>query len=317
MRIKNIELKVLKGDITDLDVDAIVNPANCDLTMSAGLAGVIKKKGGDSIEATALLKGPVKPGQAVWTGGGELKAQYVIHAATVNRNLKSDEQTVRQATAGALKCAAELGVRSVALPALGIGTGGFPAIGAAKIMAQEFLKFGRFAKSSLQEIVLCLYDLETFEVFDQQVNGYVRHIQEDLGIGPYVTVDIIIELAEGIILIERSNPPYGWALPGGFVDYGESMEKAAAREAKEETNMDLAGLRQFRVYSDPSRDPRFHTVSTVFIAKGKGKPQFGDDAKGLKIVPYRDLRRLKYAFDHNKVIADYLKERKPRAAKKK
>ena len=142
------------------------------------------------------------------------------------------------------------------------------------------------------------------------MSGYVRHILEDLSLGPYVTVDIIVELTEGLILIERSNPPYGWALPGGFVDCGESLEQAAAREAKEETNLDLADVRQFHTYSTPDRDPRFHTISTVFIAKGVGQPQFGDDAKGLKIVPYKDLLKLDYAFDHKKIIEDYLQNKR-------
>ena len=133
---------------------------------------------------------------------------------------------------------------------------------------------------------------------------------EDLAWGPYVTTDIIIEIDNGIILIERSNPPFGWALPGGFVDRGESLETAARREAKEETALDLEDLKQFHTYSDPSRDPRFHTVTTVFMAKGVGKPCAGDDAQGLKIVRFPDLRKLKYAFDHNNVIEDYLQFKK-------
>ncbi|MBF0121947.1 MAG: NUDIX hydrolase [Candidatus Omnitrophica bacterium] len=132
---------------------------------------------------------------------------------------------------------------------------------------------------------------------------------DDLAWGPYVTVDIIIEMAGGIVLIERTNPPFGWALPGGFVDRGESLETAAQREAKEETGLDLEGLKQFHTYSEPSRDQRFHTVTTVFIARGIGKPAAGDDAKGLKVVPYEDLRRFRYAFDHNQVIEDYLRLR--------
>ena len=103
------------------------------------------------------------------------------------------------------------------------------------------------------------------------MRGYIDHVVRKLGSGPYVTVDIIIETLQGIVLIERSNPPYGWALPGGFVDYGESLEEAAAREAKEETNLDLVDLRQFHTYSAPGRDPRFHTITTVFIAEGQGE----------------------------------------------
>ncbi|HQP10419.1 MAG TPA: NUDIX hydrolase [Candidatus Omnitrophota bacterium] len=124
-----------------------------------------------------------------------------------------------------------------------------------------------------------------------------------------MTVDIIIELSQGIILIERSNPPYGWALPGGFLDRAESLEQAAIRETKEETNLNLVNLRQFHTYSQPGRDPRFHTVSTVFIAEGQGEPRAGDDAKNLKIVRYEDLPELDYAFDHKMIIKEYLIER--------
>ncbi len=124
---------------------------------------------------------------------------------------------------------------------------------------------------------------------------------------PYVTVDIIIEMEKGVVLIERANPPYGWALPGGFVDYGESLEAAARREAKEETSLELTELRQFHTYSAPERDPRFHTISTVFTAEGKGEPRSGDDAKNLKVVPADDLLKIDYAFDHKRIIADYLK----------
>ena len=121
---------------------------------------------------------------------------------------------------------------------------------------------------------------------------------------------VLPEIQKGIILIERSNPPYGWALPGGFVDYGESLEEAVMREAKEETHMRLRSLRQFHTYSKPGRDPRFHTITTVFIAQGAGTPKFGDDAKGLKVVTYSDLLNLIYAFDHKDVIKDYLKFKK-------
>src|SRR3990167_8676289 len=101
---------------------------------------------------------------------------------------------------------------------------------------------------------------------------------------PFLTVDAIIETEGGIILIKRKNPPSGWAMPGGFVDYGESLEDAVRREAKEETGLDIAGIKQFHTYSEPDRDPRFHTVGTVFIAKARGKPKAGDDAEALKII---------------------------------
>ncbi|GBC60217.1 NUDIX hydrolase [Desulfonema ishimotonii] len=126
---------------------------------------------------------------------------------------------------------------------------------------------------------------------------------------PIPTVDIIIEIDGGIVLIERSNPPYGWALPGGFVDYGESFEAAAAREAKEETSLNVTLREQFHTYSAPDRDPRQHTVTTVFIASATGTPKADDDAKNLEIFQ-PDRLPSPIAFDHEKIIRDYFKYRK-------
>ncbi len=120
---------------------------------------------------------------------------------------------------------------------------------------------------------------------------------------PTPTVDIIIEVGEAIVLIKRRNPPYGWALPGGFVDYGESYETAALREAREETTLEITGLRQFHTYSDPGRDPRQHTASTVFIAQAEGIPKAGDDAAEVALFTEHDLPQL--AFDHRTILRDY------------
>ncbi|MBI5188553.1 MAG: NUDIX hydrolase [Nitrospirae bacterium] len=121
---------------------------------------------------------------------------------------------------------------------------------------------------------------------------------------PIPTVDIIIEYNGGIVLIKRKNPPEGWALPGGFVDYGESLESAAVREAKEETGLDVELLRQFHTYSDPKRDPRHHTITTVFIAKAKGRAVAGDDAKAIGIFN-KDTMPEQIAFDHRDILNDY------------
>lgn len=121
---------------------------------------------------------------------------------------------------------------------------------------------------------------------------------------PVPTVDIIIDYDGGIILIKRKNPPEGWALPGGFVDYGESLESAAVREAKEETGLNVELIRQFHSYSDPKRDPRHHTITTVFIAKAKGKAVAGDDAKEIGIFTKNNLPE-QIAFDHRDIIEDY------------
>lgn len=125
---------------------------------------------------------------------------------------------------------------------------------------------------------------------------------------PVPTVDIIIELIERpdrpIVLIERQNPPLGWALPGGFVDYGESVETAAVREALEETSLSVELIEQFYVYSDPDRDPRQHTLSVVFIASAIGEPKAADDAKNLQLFePWRLPKQL--CFDHDRILKDY------------
>lgn len=122
---------------------------------------------------------------------------------------------------------------------------------------------------------------------------------------PIPTADIIIEFEDkGIILIKRKNPPYGWAIPGGFVDYGESLEETAIREAKEETSLDVTLIKQFHTYSDPQRDPRHHTITTVYIAKATGIPKADDDAGEIGIFTQETLPQ-NLAFDHEKILKDY------------
>jgi 8-oxo-dGTP diphosphatase len=125
---------------------------------------------------------------------------------------------------------------------------------------------------------------------------------------PYLTVDIIIEHQGGIVLIQRKNPPHGWALPGGFVDYGESLEAAAVREAGEETGLNVRLIRQLHTYSSPDRDPRHHTVSTVFIASASGDLVADDDAAAAGVFTAAKLPD-PLVFDHAKIINDYLKYR--------
>ena len=122
---------------------------------------------------------------------------------------------------------------------------------------------------------------------------------------PVPTVDIIIEMREGgVILIERGNEPYGWALPGGFVDYGESLEAAAVREAKEETSLDVDLIEQFHTYSNPARDPRQHTISTVFVAQADGVPRAASDAQNIGVFTGQSLPE-PLAFDHAGILKDY------------
>lgn len=125
-------------------------------------------------------------------------------------------------------------------------------------------------------------------------------------------MDIIIEIMGGIILIARKNKPLGWALPGGFVDYGESLEQAAVREALEETGLNVTLIQQLKTYSVPDRDPRHHTISTVFIAKAEGLPQAGDDAGSVDVFTKENLPSL--VFDHAKILADYFTFKKETTA---
>ncbi len=123
---------------------------------------------------------------------------------------------------------------------------------------------------------------------------------------PLATVDIIIRLPDGrIVLIERKNPPHGWAIPGGFIDVGEAAQTAAVREAREETCLDVELCYLVGVYSDPARDPRFHTISTVYAATAKGEPNAADDAKDVGIYTREEAINLPLAFDHKQIIEDY------------
>jgi len=311
MQIKNCQIKIVQGDITELKAEAIVNAANNKLVMGGGVAGAIRKKGGKLIEDEAVAKGPIRIGQAVYTQAGNLPAKFVIHAATMGMDFVTDQVKIRQSCASSLDVAEELKIKTIALPALGCGVGNFPYLASAKIMAQEVFKHIRETPdSSLHEIIFCLYGKEAYDVFNETVTRYLEHITQKIQQGPFVTVDVIIEINDGVVLIQRSNPPFGWALPGGFVDYGESLQEAAIREAKEETGLDLAQLEQFHTYSAPNRDPRFHTISTVYIAKGKGEPKSGSDAANLKVVKRKELKDYDFAFDHKEIIQEYLQQRK-------
>lgn len=129
---------------------------------------------------------------------------------------------------------------------------------------------------------------------------------------PYLSVDGIIELYkdkvfQGIVLIERLNEPHGLAIPGGFVDIGETVEDAVVREMKEETDLDVEILSLLNIFSDPSRDPRFHTASVVYICKAEGIPRGLDDAKEAIVYQKEDIPFDKLVFDHAQILKEYLK----------
>lgn len=133
---------------------------------------------------------------------------------------------------------------------------------------------------------------------------------------PVLSTTAIIEIydkpegnLQGIVLIDRGKEPYGKALPGGKVEYGESVEYAVRREMKEETNLDIYELRQFHVYSEPNRDPRWHTVEVTHLAKAYARPRPGDDAAQTYIVPLDKIPWDEFAFDHAQILKDYLSYR--------
>ena len=140
------------------------------------------------------------------------------------------------------------------------------------------------------------------------IGSWARMTQREIKT-PLLTVDIVVEIDGGIVLIERKNPPHGWAIPGGFVDDGETLEHAALREAKEETSLDVKLVEQFHAYSDPRRDPRRHTVSTVFIATASGIPKGEDDATAARIFREENLPA-PIVFDHARILGDYFRYKK-------
>jgi ADP-ribose pyrophosphatase YjhB (NUDIX family) len=128
--------------------------------------------------------------------------------------------------------------------------------------------------------------------------------------GPRLAADCIILIDGKVLLIHRKNEPVGWALPGGFVEYGETVEEAVRREMKEETGLNLDDLRQFRVYSDPGRDRRGHVVSVVFTARGVGKPEAGDDADRYRLIDLDDIPEEELVFDHAQILKDFVQSTK-------
>jgi O-acetyl-ADP-ribose deacetylase (regulator of RNase III) len=167
------------GDLTDLSTDAIVNAANNHLVMGSGVAGAIKKKGGQIIEDEAVKKGPIPIGEAVWTTAGSLKAKYVIHAAGMGRDLKTNASYVKDSTVNSLKRADELGLKSVAFPAIGTGVGGFPTDECAKIMMDVVRNFVP-GDENLKVVIFALFDKGSYEVFEKQLEKIPKIPQREL-----------------------------------------------------------------------------------------------------------------------------------------
>jgi len=175
IELKNTRIELFQGDITGLRVDAIVNAANNRFWMGGGVAGVIKRKGGSVIEKEAVAQGPKPVGEVVVTGGGDLSAKYVIHAAVMGQDLATNAQIISKATLNTLKKAEKLGVSSLAFPALGTGVGRFSLKECAKIMLGETFNFLRKRKDiKLKSIIFALYDKEAFQAFEEEM-GKLKH----------------------------------------------------------------------------------------------------------------------------------------------
>lgn len=163
-------IEVVKGDITAVDTEAIVNAANSELWMGSGVAGAIKAAGGESVEKEAQAKGPIMPGKAVATTAGRMRYKYVIHAAVMGQDLKTSDRYIRQATIATLNLAEQLKLESVALPAFGTGVGGFPMAACATIMVRTAQGFRSEAKH-LKRVVFCLYDELGYKAFMKAAGG--------------------------------------------------------------------------------------------------------------------------------------------------
>ncbi len=164
-KVKDTVIELFQGDICSLNVDAITNAANNHWIMGGGVAGSIKRKGGDVVEEEARAQGPKPVGSAIITTAGELKAKYVIHAAVMGLDLRTDEEKIKTATKNTLKLADENKVKSIALPAFGTGVGGFPIDSAAKIMIDtitEYINNG----TNLNKIIIALFDKPAFQIFE-------------------------------------------------------------------------------------------------------------------------------------------------------
>jgi len=171
VKIGNGEIEITRGDTTDAATEAIVNAANNHLWMGAGVAGAIKRKGGAEIEREAVSKGPIKVGEAVITGGGRLKAKYVIHAAGMGQDLRTDAKKVKEATRNSLELAESHKIASIAFPAIGTGVGGFPVQECAKIMvsqATSFLQKSRY----LRKVTFVLFDESTTNAFEVALKSH-------------------------------------------------------------------------------------------------------------------------------------------------
>ena len=168
-----IKIEVCKGDITQLELDALVNAANNHLWMGGGVAGALKRAGGKEIEAEAVSQGPILVGEAVVTGAGRLKARYIIHAAVMGQDLRTDAAKIRQSTKNSLLRADEIGIKSIAFPALGTGVGGFPLDECARIIISEVSQYSA-RKTALERVIFALYNEPAYQIFKEELDRQLQ-----------------------------------------------------------------------------------------------------------------------------------------------
>ncbi len=301
------QVDFIQTDITGLKIEAIVNPANTKLIMGGGVAGAIKRKGGKEIENEAMHFAPIELGQSILTQAGKLPANSVIHTATMHMDFKTDYDIIRKCARSVFDLCYEKGIKEVAIPVLGAGVGGLDIAMSSKITAQELFKAVRENRAP-EKAVFVFYDDVALSK-GLSARNYLLHLKNKTMQGPFITVDAVVfdklNNPEKVVLIKRKNPPFGWALPGGFLDYGETVEDAVCRELKEETGLDYNYVRQLGVYSDPNRDERFHTITVAFYGISEGNPKADDDAQDAGWFSLKDLPE-KIAFDHKQIIIDAL-----------
>jgi len=174
-RIRGTIIRTFLGDITDLAVEGIVNAANNRLWMGGGVAGAIKRRGGMEIEEEAVSQGPIEVGEAVVTNAGKLKAKYVIHAAVMGQDLRTDGGKIYQATVNSLRRAKEKGLKTIAFPLLGTGVGRFPVKEAIRIMLEAIRKWIKEGED-FQEIIFAVYDPDSLQIVEEEFQNFISNI---------------------------------------------------------------------------------------------------------------------------------------------
>ena len=174
------------------------------------------------------------------------------------------------------------------------------------VIAEGLIKIiGRRMK--MEKVTIVFENSKSMQEFVEEIEPELKNLASKTFKNPYPAADIIIKKDGGVVCVYRKNPPHGWAIPGGFINYGESAEQAAVREAKEETGLDIRDLELFGVFSDPHRDPRFHTISIVFVAQASGQLKAGDDASSVRIFSEADLPE-EMAFDHRQILKQFFEK---------